>query len=105
YPVPSTMERASVELAGVEIGVLMGARVSRELLRELASAAALLVEVVRLRVELGSALREVEASRARLQHVGYQERRRLERDLHDGAQQRLVSLGMALRLAQRHLDD
>ena len=37
--------------------------------------------------------------------VGYEERRRLERDLHDGAQQRLVSLGMALRLAQRHLDD
>jgi signal transduction histidine kinase len=90
---------------GVEIGVLMGQRVSRELLRELASASALLVEVVRLRVELSSALREVEASRSRLQHIGYQERRRLERDLHDGAQQRLVSLGMALRLAQRHLDD
>src|SRR5204862_4813206 len=36
---------------------------------------------------------------------GYRERRRLERDLHDGAQQRLVSLGMTLRLAQRHLDD
>ncbi len=29
----------------------------------------------------------------------------MERDLHDGAQQRLVSLGMQLRLAQRHLDD
>ncbi|MFC4590157.1 sensor histidine kinase [Sphaerisporangium corydalis] len=38
-------------------------------------------------------------------HAGYAERRRLERDLHDGAQQRLVSLGMALRLAQRHLHD
>jgi signal transduction histidine kinase len=37
--------------------------------------------------------------------AGYDERRRLERDLHDGAQQRLVSLGMSLRLAQRHLDD
>ena len=33
------------------------------------------------------------------------ERRRLERDLHDGSQQRLVALGMALRLAQRHLDE
>ena len=53
----------------------------------------------------GRALREVEASRARLVQVGYEERRRLERDLHDGAQQRLVSLGMALRLAQRHLGD
>jgi signal transduction histidine kinase len=35
--------------------------------------------------------------------AGYEERQRLERDLHDGAQLRLVSLGMALRLAQRHL--
>jgi signal transduction histidine kinase len=34
-------------------------------------------------------------------HAGYEERRRLERDLHDGAQQRLVTLGLALRLAQR----
>jgi signal transduction histidine kinase len=105
-PVESTVDgSAPVVLGGVEIGVLQGERTSRELLRELASASALLVEVVRLRVELGSALREVEASRSRLQHIGYQERKRLERDLHDGAQQRLVSLGMALRLAQRHLDD
>ena len=37
--------------------------------------------------------------------AGYEERRRLERDLHDGAQQRLVALGMALRMAQRHLGD
>jgi signal transduction histidine kinase len=47
----------------------------------------------------------VKSSRARLLHAGYEERRRLERDLHDGAQQRLVSLGMSLRLAQRHLGD
>ena len=60
---------------------------------------------MRLRIELRQALAEVESSRARLLHAGYAERRRLERDLHDGAQQRLVSLGMALRLAQRHLDD
>jgi signal transduction histidine kinase len=105
-PIQSTMDGAApVQLGGVAIGALMAERGSRELLRELASASALLVEVVRLRIELGAALREVEASRARLQHIGYQERRRLERDLHDGAQQRLVSLGMALRLAQRHLDD
>ncbi len=51
------------------------------------------------------ALREVHSSRARLVEIGYEERRRMERDLHDGAQQRLVSLGMQLRLAQRHLDD
>ncbi|GAA0798124.1 sensor histidine kinase [Spirilliplanes yamanashiensis] len=94
-----------VLLGGTEIGVLTYRSAgSRELLREVAAAAALLVEVVRLRLELGVALREVASSRSRLLTVSYEERRRLERDLHDGAQQRLVSLGMALRLGQRHLD-
>ena len=59
----------------------------------------------RLRSEVTAALRDVEASRSRLVRAGYEERRRLELDLHDGAQQRLVSLGMSLRLAQRHLGD
>jgi signal transduction histidine kinase len=86
---------------GAEIGVLCGGS-SPALRAEAGAAAALLVEVVRLRSELGAALREVESSRARLLQAGYAERRRLERDLHDGAQQRLVSLGMGLRLAQRH---
>jgi signal transduction histidine kinase len=96
-----------VELDGSAIGVLVpgGNGPSAALLREVAGRATALVEVVRLRLELARALREVEASRARLVHVGYAERRRLERDLHDGAQQRLVSLGMAIRLAQRHLDE
>ncbi len=98
--------RVPVRLGGEDIGVLApGSAGHRELLREVAGACVLLVEVVCLRAELSQALHEVESSRARLLHVGYQERRRLERDLHDGAQQRLVSLGMALRLAQRHLDD
>jgi signal transduction histidine kinase len=96
---------APVHVGAVEIGAVIWERGSKELLRELAAAAALIVELVRLRIEVAAALREVEASRSRLQHIGYQERKRLERDLHDGAQQRLVSLGMALRLAQRHLDD
>ena len=47
----------------------------------------------RLRVELRLQLAEVESSRARIAQAGYEERRRLERDLHDGAQQRLVTLG------------
>jgi signal transduction histidine kinase len=48
-------------------------------------------------------LDEVEASRARIVSAGYEERRRLERDLHDGAQQRLISIGLALRHAQHEL--
>jgi signal transduction histidine kinase len=103
---PGTAYCAPVRLGGQEIGVLVqGGAGTKELLREIASACALLIEVVRLRIELGQALRDAESSRARLLQVGYRERRRLERDLHDGAQQRLVSLGMAIRLAQRHLDD
>ncbi|WP_146211064.1 sensor histidine kinase [Quadrisphaera granulorum] len=93
-----------VEVAGEEVGVLVGPPgSSRTLLREAAAAAALVVEVVRLRVGLTSALREVAESRGRLLAASLEERRRLEQDLHDGAQQRLVSLGMALRLAQRRL--
>ena len=48
---------------------------------------------------------QLAASRARLVSAGLAERRRLERDLHDGAQQRLVSLALLLRLATRHLGD
>ena len=95
-----------VLLGGSEIGVVMpGRSLPGPLLTEITAASALLVEVVRLRLELAGALQDVAASRTRLLHAGYAERRRLERDLHDGAQQRLVALGMSLRLAQRHLDD
>jgi signal transduction histidine kinase len=97
----------AVVLGGRQIGVLVpgDGTTSAELLREVAARASTMVEVVRLRLELAQALQEVAASRARLVQTGYEERRRLERDLHDGAQQRLVSLGMAVRLAQRHLGD
>jgi signal transduction histidine kinase len=47
---------------------------------------------------------EAAASRARLVSAGDEERRRLERNLHDGAQQRLVSLSLSLRLAQGKLE-
>jgi signal transduction histidine kinase len=97
---------ASVSLGGQQVGMLLPARrTSPDLLRVVADASALLVEMVRLRLELGQALRDVESSRARLLRAGYEERRRVVNDLHDGAQQRLVSMGMSLRLAQRHLHD
>ena len=49
------------------------------------------------------ARQELLASRARIVEAGDAERRRLERNLHDGAQQRLVSLSLSLRLAQARL--
>jgi signal transduction histidine kinase len=73
------------------------------LLDGILTAAALSVEIARLRVEVRLQLQEVEASRVRIVEAGYEERRRLERDLHDGAQQRLVSLGLQIRRMQRTL--
>jgi signal transduction histidine kinase len=96
---------APVRLGGEQIGLVGASRTSRELLRDVAAASAPIVEVIRLRLGLRQALHEVEASRTRMLRAGYEERERLERDLHDGAQLRLVSLGMVLRLAQRHLAD
>jgi PAS domain S-box-containing protein len=56
-------------------------------------------EVHRLNDELHARLEELAASRARIVTAGDVERRRLERNLHDGAQQRLVSLALSLRVA------
>jgi signal transduction histidine kinase len=83
--------------------VRAGPTATREPPRDVADAASLLLAMVRLRADLSTALREVERSRERLLVAGYEERRRLERDLHDGAQQRLVSLGVRLRVLQRSL--
>jgi signal transduction histidine kinase len=71
--------------------------------REAGAAAALALENGRLEAELRAKVEEVRASRSRLVEVGWRQRRRLERDLHDGAQQRLVSLALTLRLARERL--
>jgi signal transduction histidine kinase len=69
-----------------------------ELVEEVASAARLALENERLQAEVRAQLEDLRASRARIIEAGDAERRRLERDLHDGAQQRLVGLSVALRL-------
>ena len=61
-------------------------------------------EVHRLNAELHARLEELAASRSRIVAAGDVERRRLERNLHDGAQQRLVTLSLALRVAQTKLE-
>jgi signal transduction histidine kinase len=76
----------------------------REHVRQVGTAAALALENERLEAELRAKVEEVRASRSRLVEVGLRNRRQLERDLHDGAQQRLVSLALSLRLAQEQLD-
>ena len=76
-----------------------------ELVDAVAAAARLALENQRLHAELRVQLDEVRASRARIVAAGDAERRRLERDLHDGAQQRLLALGIALQLARAELPE
>ena len=67
-------------------------------------ASRLALESERLQAELRAQLEDLRASRVRVVEAADAERRRLERNLHDGAQQRLVSLSMALRLVRRALE-
>ncbi|HEY7599215.1 MAG TPA: histidine kinase dimerization/phosphoacceptor domain-containing protein, partial [Candidatus Limnocylindrales bacterium] len=77
-----------------------GLRERPELLDAGTSMAAVVLENQRLAAETEAALRELQSSRARIAAGAEQERRRIERDLHDGAQQRLVALRIELELAE-----
>jgi PAS domain S-box-containing protein len=61
-------------------------------------------ELVSLAVASAQARADLSASRVRLVKAGDEQRRKLERNLHDGAQQRLVSLALTIRLARRQLE-
>jgi len=73
------------------------------LLEAVSAAAAIALENARLSIELRTRLDELKGSRARIVAAGDAERRRLERNLHDGAQQRLVGIAMQLRLLQSRI--
>jgi signal transduction histidine kinase len=75
------------------------------LLDDVGAAASLALDHERLQAEARAQLEQLRASRARTVEAGDAERRRLERDLHDGAQQRLVVLSFALRLLGAELAD
>ena len=75
------------------------------LVEAVGAAAALALENARLQAELRAQLAEVRTSRVRILEAGDAERRRLERDLHDGAQQRLLGIRLALQLARGQLAD
>jgi signal transduction histidine kinase len=70
-----------------------------DLERQIGAAARLAIENERLRAEALAQLAALTALRRRIVETGDEERRRLERDLHDGAQQRLLALSYDLRLA------
>jgi signal transduction histidine kinase len=67
---------------------------------QIGAAARLAVENERLQAEVLAQLKDLRASRARVVQAGDAERRRLERNLHDGAQQRVLALSYDLRLAR-----
>jgi signal transduction histidine kinase len=96
---------ASVERGGKLLAVLVhDPAIDAEdpgLVDAVGSAAGLALENARLAAEVRAQLDEVRASRARLAQAADDERRRVERDLHDGAQQRLVALTMRLEQARR----
>jgi signal transduction histidine kinase len=77
-----------------------GLKQEPQLIRLTAAAASMALEHARLQAEVQAQLEQVRASRARIVEAGDAERRRLERDLHDGAQQRLVTLSLALGMAR-----
>jgi signal transduction histidine kinase len=73
--------------------------------RAVGAAASLSLQNERLDAELRAKVDELRRSRERMLRIGLEERRRLERDLHDGAQQRLVSMALNIRLARAKLNE
>ena len=88
------------EASGAVLVYDEGLELEPQLVRLTAAAASMALEHARLQAEVRAQLEEVWASRTRIVEAGDAERRRLERDLHDGAQQRLVTLALALGLAR-----
>jgi signal transduction histidine kinase len=76
-----------------------------QLLAAAGAAAAISLENGRLHAEHRAHLEELRGSRARVIEAGQKERQRLERDLHDGAQQRLIALSVELSLLEKQLAD
>jgi signal transduction histidine kinase len=75
-----------------------------ELLEAVSAAAGIALENGRLHAELGARLDELRGSRVRVIEAGQRERQRLERNLHDGAQQRLVALSLELTMLKKRLN-
>jgi signal transduction histidine kinase len=85
---------------GRRIAVVSHTAALPDLEPELGAAVRLALENERLQAEALAQLDQLRASRVRIVETGDSERRRLERDLHDGAQQRLLALSYDLRLAR-----
>jgi len=99
----TAVDRGGVRLAAIVHDAELDA--SPELVTAAASAAALAIDNERLKAELRARVEELRVSRLRIVEAADDARRRIERDLHDGAQQQLVSLALDLRLLKARLRD
>jgi signal transduction histidine kinase len=93
---------------GVRLAALAHDRSLNEepaLLDAVSAAAEIAIENARLQAELRARLEELAGSRERVLEASQEERKRLERDLHDGAQQRLVALSLDLRMLESRVGD
>ena len=108
---PTTNEDRAVtfiDLDGAPVAALVhdpSLRDQPELLESVSAAAGFALENARLQVELKARLQELQGSRSRVIEAGQAERKRLERNLHDGAQQRLVALSLELTMLESRLGD
>jgi signal transduction histidine kinase len=97
-----------IERAGEQIAALLhdpAVSGDPDLLRSAVAATRLAVENERLAAEVRAQLEEVRASRVRIVEAGDVERRRVERNLHDGAQQRLLTLSLGIRRLRDQLPE
>ena len=95
-----------IKRKGVHVAALLhdpSLRDEPELLGAVTAAAGIAVENARLQADLRARLEELRGSRARVIEAGQKERQRLERNLHDGAQQRLIALSLELSLLEQRL--
>ena len=107
-PVAEDRSSAVVESDGTELAALVydaSLDDDPELVEAVRAAAGMALENEHLQAEAQSRLEEVQASRERIVAASDAERRRLERNLHDGAQQRLVALSLQLRLLEGRVGD
>jgi signal transduction histidine kinase len=98
----------AVERNGVRVAAIVhdaALDTGPELVQAAAAAAALALDNERLKADLRARVEELRVSRVRIVEAADAARRRLERDLHDGAQQQLVSLALDLRLLKARLRD
>jgi signal transduction histidine kinase len=95
-----------IERDGVQVAALVhdpALRDEPELLDAVTAAAGIAIEKSQLNVELRARVEELRGSRARIVEAGQRERQRLERNLHDSAQHRLVALSLQLSLLEEQL--